>query len=61
MLVKEKIVNDEWWEKVFYIIEFTRPIYDMFRFCDTDKACLHLVYEMWDSMIEKVKFEIFKK
>lgn len=61
MLVKEKIVNDEWWEKVFYIIDFTRPIYDMFRFCDTDKECLHLVYEMLDSMIEKVKFEIFKK
>ncbi|GKA34225.1 hAT dimerization domain, ribonuclease H-like domain protein, partial [Tanacetum coccineum] len=36
-------------------------IYDMIRACDTDKPCLHLVYEMWDSMIEKVKFEIYKK
>lgn len=59
--VKEKIVNDDWWEKVSYIIDFTRPVYDMIRFCDTDKPCLHLVYEMWDSMIEKVKLEIYKK
>ncbi|XP_010412735.1 PREDICTED: uncharacterized protein LOC104699084 [Camelina sativa] len=59
--VKEKIVDDDWWEKVSYIIDFTRPIYDMIRFCDTDKPCLHLVYEMWDSMIEKVKLEIYKK
>ncbi|CAI9259750.1 unnamed protein product [Lactuca saligna] len=33
----------------------------MIRVCDTDKPCLHLVYEMSDSMIEKVKIEIYKK
>ncbi|GJR27316.1 hAT dimerization domain, ribonuclease H-like domain protein [Tanacetum coccineum] len=59
--VKEKIVNDEWWDKVSYILSFTGPIYEMIRACDTDKPCLHLVYEMWDSMIEKVKIEIYKK
>ncbi|XP_024014013.1 uncharacterized protein LOC112088091 [Eutrema salsugineum] len=60
-LVKELIVKDDWWDKVTYILDFTRPIYDMIRFCDTDKPCLHLVYEMWDSMIEKVKLEIYKR
>ncbi|XP_030958977.1 uncharacterized protein LOC115980924 [Quercus lobata] len=35
------------------------PIYDMLRVADTDKPCLHLVYEMWDSMIEKVKAAIY--
>ncbi|PWA44843.1 hypothetical protein CTI12_AA525250 [Artemisia annua] len=59
--VKEKIVNDEWWDQVSYILSFTGPIYEMIRVCDTDKPCLHLVYEMWDSMIEKVKIEIYKK
>ncbi|XP_076945643.1 uncharacterized protein LOC143616801 [Bidens hawaiensis] len=59
--VKEKIVDDEWWEKVSYILSFIGPIYEMIRLCDTDKPCLHLVYEMWDSMIEKVKIEIYKK
>ena len=47
--------------KVAYILSFTGPIYEMIRVCDTDKPCLHLVYEMWDSMIEKVKIEIYKK
>ncbi|GKD68649.1 hypothetical protein Tco_1322739 [Tanacetum coccineum] len=32
----------------------------MVRACDTDRPCLHLVYEMWDSMVEKVKVEIYK-
>ncbi|XP_010444948.1 PREDICTED: uncharacterized protein LOC104727550 [Camelina sativa] len=59
--VKEKLLDDDWWDKVTYIIDFTRPIYDMIRSCDTNKPCLHLVYEMWDSMIEKVKAEIYKK
>ncbi|KAE8685662.1 putative zinc transporter protein [Hibiscus syriacus] len=51
--VKEKLVSDDWWDKVAYILDFTKPIYDMLRVCDTDKPCLHLVYELWDSMIEK--------
>ncbi|GJX72443.1 hAT dimerization domain, ribonuclease H-like domain protein [Tanacetum coccineum] len=60
--VKEKIVNDDMGrDKVSYILSFTGPIYEMIRACDTDKPCLHLVYEMWDSMIEKVKIEIYKK
>ena len=33
----------------------------MISVCDTDKPCLHLVYEMWDSIIEKVKIQIHKK
>ncbi|CAM8921450.1 unnamed protein product [Rhodiola kirilowii] len=33
----------------------------MIRVCDTDKPCLHLVYEMWDVMIEKVKKVIYEQ
>ncbi|KAK9047980.1 hypothetical protein SSX86_033058 [Deinandra increscens subsp. villosa] len=58
--VKERILEDAWWDKVSYILRFSGPIYDMLRACDTDKPCLHLVYEMWDTMIEKVRAEIFK-
>lgn len=43
------------------IYSFTLPIYEMLRFCDTDKPCLHLVYEMWDSMIERVKASIYRR
>nr|KAJ0207194.1 hypothetical protein LSAT_V11C500252780 [Lactuca sativa] len=59
--VKEYILNDDWRDKVAYILSFTRTIYEMIRACDTGKSCLHLVYEMWDSMSEKMKIEIYKK
>ena len=58
--VKDMILSDLWWDKVDYILEFTEPIYDMLRVVDIDKFCLHLVYEMWDSMIEKVNAAIYR-
>ncbi|KAK9995074.1 hypothetical protein SO802_024777 [Lithocarpus litseifolius] len=58
--VKDMILSDLWWDKIDYILEFTAPIYDMLRVADTDKPCLHLVYEMWDLMIEKVKAAIYR-
>ncbi|XP_075669755.1 uncharacterized protein LOC142639469 [Castanea sativa] len=57
--VKDMILSDFWWDSVDYIFEFTAPIYDMLQVADTDKHCLHFVYEMWDSMIEKVKAAIY--
>lgn len=32
----------------------------MLRACDTDRPCLNLVYEMWDSTIENVKATIYR-
>ncbi|KAF8389287.1 hypothetical protein HHK36_025980 [Tetracentron sinense] len=60
IFVKENVLNDIFWDKIDYILSFTLPIYEMLRFCDTDKPCLHLVYEMWDAMIEKVKASIYR-
>ena len=59
-LMKEKVLNDIWWDKIDYILSFTLPIYEMLRFCDTDKPSLHLVYKMWDAMIENVKAAIYR-
>ncbi|KAK4592402.1 hypothetical protein RGQ29_016798 [Quercus rubra] len=58
--VKDMILSDLWRDNIDYILEFTAPIYDMLQIADTDKPCLHLVYEMWDSMIEKVKAVIYQ-
>ncbi|KAG5556909.1 hypothetical protein RHGRI_007221 [Rhododendron griersonianum] len=58
--VRETLLNEKWWDKVDYILSFTGPIYDMLRECDTDKPTLHLIYDMWDNMIEKVKCVIYK-
>ena len=60
MHVKELVLDDLWWDKVDYILAFTDPIYEVPRKADTDKPSLHLVYDMWDSMIEKVKSAIYR-
>jgi len=44
---------------VEYILKITTPIHDMIRLADTNTPCLHLIYEMWDSMIEQIKKEIY--
>ncbi|XP_073004802.1 uncharacterized protein [Typha latifolia] len=58
--VKEKVFNDIWWDKIDYILSFTEPIYEMLKIANTDKPCLHLIYAMWDTMIEKVKTIIYR-
>ncbi|XP_030515905.2 uncharacterized protein LOC115729461 isoform X1 [Rhodamnia argentea] len=59
--VKNKVLDDFWWDSIDYIFSFTAPIYDMLRIYNTDKPCLHLVYDMWDSMIVKVKKAIYEQ
>ncbi|XP_016178428.1 uncharacterized protein LOC107620835 [Arachis ipaensis] len=58
-VVTEKILSENWWQKIDYILAFTNPIYDVLRSTDTDAPTLHLVHEMWDSMIKKVKSAIY--
>ncbi|XP_068307387.1 uncharacterized protein [Pyrus communis] len=60
MSVKQKILDEYFWEKIEYILFFTAPIYEVIRMADTDKPCLHLVYECWDTMIENVKAAIYR-
>ncbi|KAG6476013.1 hypothetical protein ZIOFF_065248 [Zingiber officinale] len=59
-VVKYKILDDQFWEKIDYILAFTSPIYEMLSKADTDQPCLHLVYEWWDEMIEKMRVAISK-
>jgi len=46
--------------KVDYVLDFTIPIYDVLRKTDMNMTTLHLVYEMWDSMIENVRKVIYQ-
>ncbi|XP_075640484.1 uncharacterized protein LOC142612252 [Castanea sativa] len=59
--VRDYVLNDLWWDKVAYILRFIGPIYEMLRVANTDAPILHKVYEMWDSMIENVKKEIYQQ
>ncbi|GJN06963.1 hypothetical protein PR202_ga24747 [Eleusine coracana subsp. coracana] len=58
--VRDMVLNDQWWRNVDFVLKITTPIHDMIRLADTDTPCLHLIYEMWDSMIEQVKKDIYK-
>jgi hypothetical protein len=60
-LVREKILCNQWWENVPYIVDFTEPIYAMLHLADTDKPSLHLISEMWDTMIENMKKVVYIK
>jgi hypothetical protein len=59
--VREKVLDEiGFWKKIEFILAFTEPIYEILRITYIDKSCLHLVYEMWDNMIEKVKDVIYR-
>ena len=44
--VKDKILNEDFWMDVDYILSFTTPIYEMLRLVDTNRPCLHKIYEV---------------
>ena len=43
--VKDKILNEDFWMDVDYILSFTALMYEMLRLADTNKPCLHNIYE----------------
>ena len=53
--VKETLLDDIWRQKVDYILSFTTLIYDVLRKTNTNATSLHLINQMLDSMIEKVR------
>ena len=53
--VKDRVLDDAWWERVDLIIRIMDPIISLHRVADTDKPILGEVYEGWDSMIEFVR------
>ncbi|XP_022868725.1 uncharacterized protein LOC111388271 [Olea europaea var. sylvestris] len=58
--VKTCVVNDVWWDNLDYFLSFTEPIYNMLRVADTNSPVFHLIYDMWDTMIENVKKIVFE-
>jgi hypothetical protein len=43
--VEDKILDGHFWQQVRYILQFTKPIYSMIRFADTDQPMIGEVYE----------------
>ncbi|WOH08258.1 hypothetical protein DCAR_0727696 [Daucus carota subsp. sativus] len=57
--VMDTLVSDTWWDKIDYFLKFTEPMMRFFRVADKDSCILHLVYDMWDTMIEDIRSCIF--
>ncbi|KAF9593373.1 hypothetical protein IFM89_022072 [Coptis chinensis] len=53
--VKKTILDDEFWEKAKLILSFTKPIWFMIRFCDSDKAVIGEVYQRMSDMLSEIK------
>ncbi|XLR54645.1 hypothetical protein S83_005317, partial [Arachis hypogaea] len=45
-LLKKKLSEKNWWQKINYILAFTNSIYDVLRSTDRDAPTLHLVHEI---------------
>jgi hypothetical protein len=53
--VEDTVLNGQFWQQVWYILQFTKPIYIMIRFADTDRPVIGEVYEPMDSMLGQIK------
>ena len=53
--IRKRILDENWWERVEYIINLTTPIMIMLRYADMDRPCLGEIYDGIDSMLEKIK------
>ena len=53
--IRKRILDENWWEHVEYLINLTTPIMIMFRYADMDRPCLGEIYNGIDSMLEKIK------
>nr|XP_009600221.1 uncharacterized protein LOC104095736 [Nicotiana tomentosiformis] len=58
--IKSLVMDDEWWDTIEYLLRCTEPIIFMLRSADLDCPKLHLIYDMWDTIIKKVKVIVFE-
>jgi hypothetical protein len=43
--MKETILDSHFWSQVRYVLQLTRPIYNMIKFADSDRPIIGEVYE----------------
>jgi len=53
--VEEAALDGQFWKSVRQVLDFTKPIYHMIRFADTDKPVIGEVYEQMDTMLGQIK------
>jgi hypothetical protein len=53
--VEDTVLDGQFWQHVRYILQFTKPIYTMIQFTDTDQSVNGEVYEQMDNMLGQIK------
>jgi hypothetical protein len=55
LVVKNTVFDSQFWSQVRYVLQFTKPIYNMIKFSDSDRPIIGEVYEQMDSMLGLIK------
>ncbi|KAL3820011.1 hypothetical protein ACJIZ3_005916 [Penstemon smallii] len=50
--ISSTILDSDFWEQLKLVLKFTKPIWKMIRFCDSDKAVIGEVYQKMEDMPE---------
>lgn len=53
--VRALTLDDDWWNRVEYVLSFSDFIMSMIRYADIDRPCLGEIYDGMDSMVEKTR------
>lgn len=53
--VEEAALDGMFWARVRQVLDFTKPVYHMIWFADTDKPVIGEVYEQMDTILRQIK------
>lgn len=59
--IKRMILDDSWWDRAKYLLNFIEPILSIICYIDMDMPCFGEVYDGINSMVEKMKAIINEK
>ena len=54
-VAKDTILDMYFWSQVKYVLQFTKPIYYMIKFANSDRPIIGEVYEQMDNMLGQIK------
>jgi hypothetical protein len=55
LAVKNTVLDSQFWTQVWYVLQFTKPIYNMIKFSNSYRPIIGEVYEKMDSMLGLIK------
>ena len=53
--MEDTVLDAHFWAQVKYVLQFTKPVYNMICFADTNQPVIGEVYEQMDSMLSHIK------